>query len=300
MNRRLSPAASNTSFSTALSLSSLGQALDDGRLPYPGVADEDGVVLRPAREDLHEPADLLVAADDRIELSGPRPGGEVDGVALEGLVAALGVGVRHALGPANGLEGVEHLLAGEARAPEDGGERRVLPADPGEDEVLPARVIVREGLGLGDGVLHVAPGLGQKVGLDPAAGDAGKFLEGGFEIPEKVLTAGGGLLNERGDHPVLLLQEGEKEMGGHDALLAPLLGLGLGRLEGLLRPVGEFFDSHGRFLSFRQNSSLSHEKRLIRDPYTRWSTSNNGGAGGLKVPRSQILFSFSRSSFFIG
>ena len=45
------------------------EPLDDRRLADAGVADEDGVVLRAAREDLHDAADLLVAADDRVELA---------------------------------------------------------------------------------------------------------------------------------------------------------------------------------------------------------------------------------------
>src|SRR5690606_22287581 len=44
-------------------------ALDDGRLADARLTDEDGVVLRAAREHLHDPLDLLVPADDRVELA---------------------------------------------------------------------------------------------------------------------------------------------------------------------------------------------------------------------------------------
>ena len=47
----------------------LGQALGDRRLAHAGLADQDGVVLRAAREDLDRAADLVVAADDRVELA---------------------------------------------------------------------------------------------------------------------------------------------------------------------------------------------------------------------------------------
>ncbi len=47
----------------------VGQALDDGRLADAGLADEDGVVLGAPAEDLDDAADLLVAADDRVELA---------------------------------------------------------------------------------------------------------------------------------------------------------------------------------------------------------------------------------------
>ena len=64
----------------------LGQALHDGGLADAGLADQDGVVLRPRGEDLDDPADLLVAADDRVELAGPRLGRQVAAVLLQGLV----------------------------------------------------------------------------------------------------------------------------------------------------------------------------------------------------------------------
>ena len=47
----------------------LRQAFDDGGLADAGLADEHRVVLRAAREHLDDAADLLVAADDRVELA---------------------------------------------------------------------------------------------------------------------------------------------------------------------------------------------------------------------------------------
>ena len=66
----------------------LGEALDDGGLADARLADQDRVVLGPAAEDLDHPADLLVAADHRVELAGPRLGGQVAAVLLERLVGA--------------------------------------------------------------------------------------------------------------------------------------------------------------------------------------------------------------------
>ena len=51
----------------------LGEALDDRGLAHAGLADQDGVVLGAAREDLDHTADLLVAADDGVELLLLRP-----------------------------------------------------------------------------------------------------------------------------------------------------------------------------------------------------------------------------------
>jgi len=71
----------------------LGQPLDHGGLAHAGLADQDRVVLRAPREDLHDPLDLRLAADDRIELA---LGGELRQVApelveqLRGLLALAG------------------------------------------------------------------------------------------------------------------------------------------------------------------------------------------------------------------
>ena len=75
----------------------LGQALDDGGLAHARLADEHGVVLGAAGEDLDHAAHLVVAADDGIELALARQLGEVAAVLLERLVAVLGVGVVDAL-----------------------------------------------------------------------------------------------------------------------------------------------------------------------------------------------------------
>ena len=69
-----------------------GQPLGDGGLADAGLADQHGVVLGPPRQDLDDPADLGVTADDRVEAPLTGTAGEVDAVLLERLVRALGVG----------------------------------------------------------------------------------------------------------------------------------------------------------------------------------------------------------------
>ncbi len=90
-----------SSASSCLSFSALGhvavddaqrQALDDGGLADAGLADQHGVVLGAARQDLDGAADLLVAADHGVELAVPRRLGQVAGVALQRVVAFLGRG----------------------------------------------------------------------------------------------------------------------------------------------------------------------------------------------------------------
>ena len=76
----------------------LRQAFDDGGLADAGLADQHRVVLGTPAQHLHDPADLGVPADDRVELALARLRGEVDAVLLQGLVGALGLG-RWSPGP---------------------------------------------------------------------------------------------------------------------------------------------------------------------------------------------------------
>ena len=90
----------------------LREALDDRGLADAGLADEHRVVLGAARQHLDDAADLLVAADDRIELALARQLGEVAAVALERLIGAFGILARHALRAADARE----RLRGSCRA----------------------------------------------------------------------------------------------------------------------------------------------------------------------------------------
>ncbi len=62
----------------------LGQALDDGGLADAGLAEQHGVVLGAAAEDLNDAFDFVGPADDRIELALAGQFGEVAAEAVEG------------------------------------------------------------------------------------------------------------------------------------------------------------------------------------------------------------------------
>ncbi len=126
----------------------LGQALDDGRLADAGLADEDGVVLGPPRQHLDDPPDLVLAADDRVELALAGQGGQVAGVFLEDLVLALGLGIGHALRAADRGQGLEdRVLVDAVRAQDPRGlALRVL--EHGQEEMLGRDVFVLERVGL--------------------------------------------------------------------------------------------------------------------------------------------------------
>ena len=73
------------------------QPLDDGGLAHARLANQHRIVLGAAAQHLDHAANLLVAADHRIELAAPRQFGQVLGVFFQRLKFAFGILVGHAL-----------------------------------------------------------------------------------------------------------------------------------------------------------------------------------------------------------
>ncbi len=95
------------------------EALGDGGLADAGLTDQDGIVLGPARQHLDGAADLLVAADDRIELAVARSLGQVAGIFLQRVIGVLGGrGVRRAALAQRLDRGIE-VLRGDAALGQD-------------------------------------------------------------------------------------------------------------------------------------------------------------------------------------
>ena len=67
----------------------LGEALDDGSFSNSRLTDKDRIVLGSSTQDVDDSADFFVAADDRVEFSGSRFGGEVNSVFFEGLIGVF-------------------------------------------------------------------------------------------------------------------------------------------------------------------------------------------------------------------
>ena len=101
----------------------LREPLGDRRLPHAGLADEHRVVLRAPREHLHDAADLLVAADDRIELARLGERGQIAAVLLERLVRALGILRGDLLPAAHALERLRAARRAERRRARAAGAR---------------------------------------------------------------------------------------------------------------------------------------------------------------------------------
>ena len=128
-----------------------GESFDDGGLADAGLADQHRVVLGAARQDLDHPPDLVVTADDRVELVLHRHLGEVARILLERLEGALGIRRGDPLVAPDGLERLQHAVGGETglaqqlrRGRAGGGEHR-------QKQVFDADVFILHRLGLPGG-----------------------------------------------------------------------------------------------------------------------------------------------------
>ena len=192
----------------ALALQALGNVARDDALrepfcdrglAHPGLADEDRVVLGATREDLHDAADLLVAADDRIELAGLGERGEIAPVLLECLIGALGILRRDLLPAADSLERLEQLV------PRNDVER--------EEEVLDRDEFVAELAHLIEGAVQDAAEPCRRLRLS-ATGDGWQLRASRLRFGAQGSRAVAGAIDERARE--LLLEERKRQMVGRE------------------------------------------------------------------------------------
>ena len=213
----------------------LGQPLHNGGLADAGLADQHRVVLGAAREDLNRAADLLIAADHRIELAFAGRLGEIAAVFLQRFIGAFRVLIRHPLTAAHGLHRLLELVGigaglGEqllgATIVDRQGEHQVLN---GDEAVF---VGFTQGIGL---VQHLVESLAQVdvVGWGTECSLGGDV---GLHLLAQAAHLDAGFL-ENPARQTLLGEQGCKQMFTLHLLLALLLGQLLGgndRRPGLL------------------------------------------------------------------
>ena len=221
----------------------LGEALDDRGLADAGLADQDGVVLGAAGEDLDHAADLVVAPDHRVELALLGLRGEVAAVLLERLEGVLGVLGGDAVRAADLLDGGgQHVVARERRAGGAGrlGER--------EQQVLGGDVLVAQLAGLALGGAQDVEQLAGVAGLARAGGDRRELVERGVDDAADLVRGGADLAQDGRDDAVVLLEQHGEQVLGLDLGVAPRRGQADRGLEGLLGLGGEAVELHRRFL----------------------------------------------------
>ena len=246
----------------------LGQALDDRGLADAGLADEDRVVLGAAGQHLDDAADLGVPADDRVDLALAGALGEVDGVLLQRLVGALGVGRGDLAVAADGAEGGQQGVAGGAGAASGPcPPRRREPArptsrcsvetnsSPRAPACSPAALITRSSSRDGDGAGTVAP---LTLGRRRSAASV---------LVADVGRVGAHRLQQRAGDPVGLLEQGGEQVQGLQRGLAAADREPLGGGEGFLR-TGRELALHGAgSASFRWSGAVVGD--VVDRPTTR-------------------------------
>ena len=223
----------------------LGEALGDGRLADAGLADQRGVVLLAPRQDLDDPLDLLLAADDRVHLAGPGELGEVDaelvdGRGLRGALRLLGGTGRGRLRQdADDL--VADLVEVDAEALEDAGGDALAFADEAEQQMLGADVVVAEAAGLVDRELDDPLRARRQADLadDRPIAAADDELDGGPDLGQLDVHV---LEDARGD-TLALADEAEQQMLGADVVVVEPLRFVLSKRQDLASAVRELVEA---------------------------------------------------------
>ena len=218
-----------------------GEAFDDGGLAHAGLADEDGIVFGAAREHLDDAANLLVAADDRVELAAAREFGQVLGVFFERLEFAFGILVGDALRAAHGGERLEDGVVGCAESDEGLARRVALLVRDAEQQVLGGDVLVFEVCGFIKGLVEGLVERRAEARLRRGAGHARQFFLDLVQIALEPLDGHTDLFEHRGDDALAVLDEREQQVDGLQFGVAELGSARLRLLDRLLRLDGEFF-----------------------------------------------------------
>ena len=240
----------------------LREAFDDRRLAHARLAEENGIVLRAAAEDLDRPLDLLLAADDGIELALAGELGEVAAEAVErgglalaplgGRLAATAAGAGRLAAAHSGpftplvlhavAEEIEHLFADvfqlEAEVHEHLRGHPFLLAEQAEEDVLGADVIVVEVSSLLHRILDHLLGPGRLGEL--AHGDhVGAALDELLDLHADLSQIDVEVFEDVGGDAAPLLDEAEEDVLRADVFVVEPLGLLVGQLHHLAGTVRE-------------------------------------------------------------
>jgi hypothetical protein len=280
-----------------------GEAFDHGRLADAGLPDQDRVVLGSPAEDLDDAADLLVAADDRVELALAGGFGQVPAVLLERVERRLGIVRPHTLRTADLFEGGQesgqfHASVCQEVGGGPGVDERQHQVFDGDEVVLHLpSAAVREVEHPGE--ICVEAGLGSSVGARQA-------VEFGCDRGTKLRDGCSRCLHQRQGDPIALIQQGAEQMQRCDCRMVALggaLGGGEQCRPTLLRQPLEIHsrsilpDSDSVNLSLRISdlfpapvgrSRRSRQGRSTAAAMRRSSTTSSGSASGSAAAGSFI------------
>jgi hypothetical protein len=220
-----------------------GQSLGNRGLARAGLADEHGIVLRTAREDLHHAADLGIAADYGVDASALRKRRQIAAVFFERLIFALRVLVHHTLGAAHLLESGQKGWSRRTQRREDP-RRAALGLGEREQVMLGAQVFVAHFRHVLFGGFEHHHDIAAELRGDPGALNGRAPLELLLQPADDVIDRQSDLLEKRTRHPLGLLHKREQNVIVIEFRVPPLRGVVLGGLKGLLKFFGESIWSH--------------------------------------------------------
>ena len=221
----------------------------DRRLADAGFADERGIVLRAAREDLDDALDLGVAADDRVELALAGELREVAAVRVERrrLALALGRGLRLRLGAEQrgGLHA--HFRRVHAEVREHARGDAFAFADQAEQQVFGADIVVVELARFFEGELDDAFGARGEHhlllhGLPAAADDR-------FDFGPDLRQVDAEGLQHFGGEALAFADDAEQDVLGSDVVVAEALRFFLRQHDAAPRALGEWLP-HGHYFIY--------------------------------------------------
>ena len=223
----------------------MGEALGDRGLADAGLADQGRVVLGPSRQDLDDPLDLLLSADDGIQLSCTGGVGEVDAELVDGRGLARPLGLGRGAGGRALRQDADDLVADlvevDAERLEDTGGDPLALADEAEEQVLRADVVVSEAASLVDRQLDDPLRARGEPDLadDGAVTTADDELDGRPDLGQLDVH----VLEDARRHTLALADEAQEQMLRADVVVVEPLRLVLSQCQDLARAIRELVEA---------------------------------------------------------
>ena len=225
----------------------LGKPLRNGGLAYAGFADEDGVIFALPAQNADDVPDLVVPADNGVQLVLPCPLHQVAAVFLQGVVGLFRVIRGHPLVPAHGGQGLQNALLRHVVGAQQLLHAALRGLGEGQQQMLHGDIFVPHALcGLFRGVHGPVHALADVdlARFAPAAGHLGQLFHFGLHRRGKRRHGDAHAGQQLRHQAVLLLQQGKHHMGLFDLLVPVGLGQRLGRLDGLQRFLRKLIEIH--------------------------------------------------------
>ena len=221
----------------------LGQPLDDRGLAHTGLTDQHRVILGTTLQHLDRAANLIVAANHRIELAGLGALGEIHGVFVQCFALVFCVGIIDGF-PATHFRdlGRQHLL-GHTGVLEQLAQLTVVITGR-QQHHLGREILVTILLGFTVGQVQQPAGALPHLHITIEIAHRGQFVHGHVERGHHIRRIGSGFFQQGFCHAPLLLHQCQHQVNRFNSAIALPHGQGLRIRQGFLQPRSEFVHSH--------------------------------------------------------